>query len=226
MRNGGKQGMKNAVSSSGLLPGPCQLFICSGGVSFLPNLKGCCFMLWTRKGGIRGSVRKPERKGPFKSTHNGLTHKGNQRLPGPLKRLFHTAFNHQKSLRKSWYWGSSELVLLLFTWILPFPKSCFQLFPPESRVSSQDATAYMTFALLSAGSVAVFDIFFEAVGSLVLKTQIQNNNSCYLPVGFHYCLSRILLENNGIKCSLGGDTIRVVLFTFSVLGGLFVLLSV
>lgn len=43
---------------------------------------------------------------------------------------------------------------------------------------------------------------------------------------FHYCLSRILLENNRFKCFLGGDSTWVFLFTFSVLSALLVLLSI
>lgn len=133
-------------------------------------------------------------------------------------------FNHQRSPGKSWHWGSSEFVLLLFTWILPFSKSYFEFFPPETRVSSQDATAWMTFTLLSVKSVSVFDIFCEAVGLPVLKTQI--NDSWYLPFVFHYCLSRILLANNRFKRFLGGDATWVFLFTFSVLSALLVLLSI
>lgn len=114
--------------SPGLLPALDLLPWC-----FLSSLssKGCCFMLWTRKGQALGWMSETARKeegSSFKSTHNGLTHKGNEGALWPLKRLFHTTFNHQRSLCKSWDWRSFELVLLLFASIPSFSESCF-IFP-------------------------------------------------------------------------------------------------
>lgn len=85
-----------------------------------------------------------------------------------------------------------------------FSKPCSVFFPLESGVHSQNATVWMTFLWLSAESISVSDIFFQTVGLPVLKTQIQINSPWCLSVGFSFCLSKILLEDNGIKCFRGG----------------------
>lgn len=116
-----------------------QLSICLGGFLSSAVSKGRYFMLWTRKGEALGWTSEKARKekgSPLKETHNGLTHKGNQVFPRPLKRLLHTTLVHQRGLRESWCWGSVGSHCFYLHEFHPFPKppSRFLLLSPGLAV--------------------------------------------------------------------------------------------
>lgn len=95
-----------------------------------------------------------------------------------------------------------------------FSKSYAVFFPPESRDRRQDAAAWMTLILLQGNNVSVVDNFFEGAGSSVLKTQIRSITVGICLLVFRYYLPRILLENNKIKCFLGGLYMSFSFYTF------------
>lgn len=143
--------------------------------------EGCCFILWTKKGQALGRMSETARKEwecAFKSTHNGFTQRREDVL-GPLKRLFHTMFNHQKSLPMlvlALFWVGSAFIYKNFQiWFLSFSSPVHGDFPSSWWQSTCDFVGDLNSSLKEKNFV--FDIFPEVVGWPAMQTQIKISNS-------------------------------------------------
>lgn len=189
------------------------------GVFFLPNLQRVLLHALTRKGECIRGVSEKARKGRVLSSQHIMVYTQRKCQPGPrpLKRLFHTAFN--LSLRKAGIEAASEPLLCFYLHEFYLSKLLLSTLSSRVQESQQSDVVFCRWPSESCfmGSQVVFDIFFEAVGSLVLKTQIQNN-SCCLSVGFSLLSIRIFLENNELNVLLEWSYHNLCCFVyFSVL---------